>query len=135
MPEQILQHHFFYAYTMYGKCLHQIGNMTFVFHSFHSVIVFYLISFMYFFLLICIRSCKLILEFNYTVDSFIFVGINFRGLLKTCIFVDIWFHGFANLCIQSLLKICYSLNIWIPGSPLPMKIGIQWIVMHPQYQL
>ena len=60
----------------------------------------------------------------------------FRGLLKSCIFVDIWFLGFANICIQSLLKIRWSLNIWIHDSPVPTKptkIGIRQILMNPQY--
>ena len=39
-----------------------------------------------------------------TVDSLIFVGTNFRGLRKTYMFVDSYFRGFAEVCIQAYMQ-------------------------------
>lgn len=75
---------------------------------------------------LCFDKCSFKVNAS-TVNTFIFVGISFGGLLKTCILVEIWFLGFANLCLQSLLKICYLLYIQIRGLLVPkkpMKIGI-----------
>ena len=40
-------------------------------------------------------------------DSFIFIGVNFRGLADTEMFVDIGIHGFANLQMSSLVIYAY----------------------------
>lgn len=62
-----------------------------------------------------------------TVDSFLFMYL-FSRIGKTLHLVDVYFHGFANDCIQSDRNICNLLTILIHGSPKLMittKIVIQ----------
>ena len=78
------------------------------------------------FYIICCQVAPLIvvlLAIWITVDSFVFVGNNFRGLRKTCIFVDLWFHGFDEVSMPGpLINLLFveTFNFMVhvyPGNP------------------
>ena len=71
-----------------------------------------------------------------TVDGFIFVGTNFRGLNKNNTFVRFKICGHSILFNNSYRKLKFSgyCNSWIGPSTKTTKIGTPKNLSHPQYK-
>ena len=74
---------------------------------------------------------------SYTVDGFIFVGTNFRGLNENDTFVGFKIRGHSiflhNSYIKSLNR--WYWNSWIEPSTKTTKIGTPRKLSHPQYKM
>ena len=70
-----------------------------------------------------------------TVDGFIFVGTNFRGLIKNYTFVGFKFRGHSIFFHNSCWKLPFRgyWNSWIGPSTKTTKIGTPRNLSHPQY--
>ena len=71
----------------------------------------------------------------YTVDGFIFVGTNFRGLNKNDTFVGFKIRGHSIFVHNSYRKVPFRgyWNSWIGPSKKTTKIGTPQNLSHPQY--
>ena len=78
-----------------------------------------------------------IFHIPYTVDGFIVVGTNFRGLNKNDTFEGFKIRGHSVFFHNSYKKLPFRgfLNSWIGPSTKTTKIGTPRNLSHPQYPL